>query len=78
MDLSTHFKQATDEISRGMKPGAYAKLKEKYPNRLEKIEYDLSVNFTEKQIDEYKKSIVAGFQKIKMWDNERFLKEGTI
>ena len=66
--LSEYNRQASIELSQGMKPGAYQKLKEVHPKVLADTEAKLEANFTEAGIDEYKKALIRGFKKIGYWN----------
>jgi hypothetical protein len=65
--LSRHFKKTCEILSKGMKPGAYNKLKEAYPEYFKTINDKLDNNFTIEGIDEYRETYIRGFKKVGMW-----------
>lgn len=66
--LSEHFKETCEILSKGMKPGAYNKLKDAYPEFFKQINEQLDQDFTESGIDTYKKTMIRGFKKVGMWN----------
>lgn len=66
-NISKEFCDTTQEISKGMRAGALASLKEKFPNKYKAINDKLDNNFTQDGIKEFKNSIIKGFKKIDMW-----------
>ena len=67
LDVSALFQESCIRISKGMKPGAYAKLKEQHPERLARVEKELEENFTPDGIVNYERKIVKGFKEIRYW-----------
>lgn len=67
--LSKHFKDACEELSRGMKKGAYDKLKNAYPKFFNETNKALDDNFTIEGIDEYKETLIRGFKKVEAWND---------
>ena len=65
--LSEYNRQASAELSLGMKLGAYKKLKEMHPKVLAETEAKLEANFTKEGIDEYKKALIRGLKNIGYW-----------
>ena len=66
--LKEYIRQASVELSQGMKPGAYEKLKETHPKVLADTEAKLEADFIMEGIDNYKAALIRGFKKIGYWD----------
>ena len=67
--LSEYFKSACQELSEGMKPGAYKTVKKAFPKFFDQVNEKLDDNFTIKGVDEYKETMIRGFKKCNMWSN---------
>jgi len=63
-DLAAYFNEACRELSGKMKPGAYAKLKEAFPDNLRRLEAELEGQWDKAGIDRYLKRMIDGFRKI--------------
>ena len=67
--LSKHFKDACQELSRGMNKGAYDKLKNAYPKFFKETNKGLDDDFSIKGIDKYKETMIKGFRKVEAWSD---------
>jgi len=66
--VSEYFSKACNELSEGMKEGAYQSLKAAYPKFFTEINEKLDHNFTIEGINEYRETMIRGFKKNKMWE----------
>ncbi|MCK5609982.1 hypothetical protein KAR91_49370 [Candidatus Pacearchaeota archaeon] len=66
--LDEYNRLASEELSKGMKPGAFAKLKEIHPKVLAETEAKLAANFTKEGITDYKEALIRGFKNIGYWN----------